>query len=238
MTKVFLDMTLPPAMFFLLLSVAFVFGNLFQTELKSRRPIIAGQVRGRKDITRDRELRQQRSVRSLHNNTECQDGDPLGASYSGNWNQTTSGRTCQAWSEQEPQKHTTPWVGDHNHCRINNEYGGVRCITTDPDKRWEFCDVPICVDDEQESSTIDPGCQEGNPLGASYSGNVSHTISGIPCQTWSTKVPHDHDYTEVGNESTTTAGTQMGFLEESGALPLIQRRDGNTAMSHYVPLCH
>ena len=116
-------------------------------------------------------------------------------------NVTISGRTCQAWSAQEPQKHGTPWVGDHNHCRINNEYGGVRCITTDPDKRWEFCDVPICVNDKQELSTIDPGCQEGNPLGASYSGNVSHTISGIPCQTWSTKVPHDHDYTEVGEHN-------------------------------------
>ena len=33
---------------------------------------------------------------------------------------------------------------------------------------------------------------------------------------------------------TTIVGTQMGVLEESGASPLIQRRDGSTAMSHSV----
>ena len=116
---------------------------------------------------------------------DCQEGDPLGATYQGKVNKTVSGRTCQAWSAQEPQEHTTPWVGDHNYCRINNPTGGVRCLTTDPDKRWEFCDVPICVNDKQELSTIDPGCQEGSPLGASYSGNMNVTANGRPCRSWS-----------------------------------------------------
>ena len=35
-------------------------------------------------------------------------------------------------------------------------------------------------------------------------------------------------------ESTTTAGTLIGILEESGATPLIQISDGNTALSHGV----
>ena len=35
-------------------------------------------------------------------------------------------------------------TGDHNFCR--NPDGGVRvwCYTTDPEMRWEFCDVPFC----------------------------------------------------------------------------------------------
>ena len=85
---------------------------------------------------------------------DCQEGDPLGATYQGSMNVTSSGRTCQAWSAQEPHAHGTPWVGDHNYCRINNPTGGVRCITTDSDKRWEFCDVPICAIKEQKSPNM------------------------------------------------------------------------------------
>jgi len=33
-----------------------------------------------------------------------------------------------------------------NYCRNpdNNYDGGLWCYTTDPDKRWESCDVPSC----------------------------------------------------------------------------------------------
>merc|ERR1712179_482006 len=43
-----------------------------------------------------------------------------------------------------------PWgnfssIGDHNYCRNpDNEDEGPWCYTTDPNKRWEFCDVPLC----------------------------------------------------------------------------------------------
>ena len=38
-----------------------------------------------------------------------------------------------------------------NYCRNpDNEPGGPWCYTTDPDKRWEYCDVPVC-DDEPEN---------------------------------------------------------------------------------------
>ena len=44
----------------------------------------------------------------------------------------------------------------------------------------------------------DPECQRGNPLGASYSGKVNHTISGRSCQAWSSSQPHEPVYTDVG----------------------------------------
>ena len=37
-----------------------------------------------------------------------------------------------------------------------------------------------------------------------------------------------------GWETTTIAGTQLGFLEESGATPLIQISGGSTALSRFV----
>ena len=36
-------------------------------------------------------------------------------------------------------------------------------------------------------------------------------------------------------ESTTIAGIQVEILEESGAIPLIQKSDGSTALSHFAP---
>ena len=104
---------------------------------------MAEQVGWRKDLTRNRD-RQQRSVNPL-GAPECQGGKPLGTSYSGSMNHTSSGRTCQVWSAQEPHEPTYTEVGEHNFCRNpDGDPKGVWCYTTDPDKRWEYCSVPIC----------------------------------------------------------------------------------------------
>ena len=71
-----------------------------------------------------------------------------GKNYKGSVAKTISGKECQKWSEQKPQKHGFGDVGDHNFCR-NPEYnggvwGGVWCYTTDTKTRWEACDVPKC----------------------------------------------------------------------------------------------
>jgi len=33
--------------------------------------------------------------------------------------------------------------------------------------------------------------------GEDYIGHLDHTISGIPCQRWSSKSPHDHAYDDI-----------------------------------------
>ena len=75
---------------------------------------------------------------------------PPGSDYSGSVNVTVSGRTCQHWSDQSPHSHDMgilQGIGDEdvNYCR-NPDGGpqGVWCYTTDPDERWEYCDVPEC----------------------------------------------------------------------------------------------
>jgi hypothetical protein len=71
--------------------------------------------------------------------------------YRGTISKTISGRTCQNWADRTPHAHgydpsDYPEDGlDANYCR--NPYGWndrAWCYTTDPDARWEYCDVPFC----------------------------------------------------------------------------------------------
>ena len=152
-------MKLPSTLLILLFSAALVYGQFQQRDRTTRRPQKGGQREERKANTGNGD-RQQRSVGS-QDNPDCQEGNPLGASYSGTINHTSSGKVCQSWSAQEPHEHGSTEVGEHNYCR--NPSGnvlGVYCYTTDPDKRWEHCSVPLC------SPTYD--CQEGEPLGVTY----------------------------------------------------------------------
>ena len=132
----------------------------------------------------------------LQSAKECQEGSPMGASYLGKKNVTTSGLICQSWSSSKPHEHQYDEVGDHNFCRNPDSSwdGGVWCYTTDPKKRWEVCSVPVCA--------AKHNCrQAGDPLGAEYSGDTSVTASGLTCQAWSASEPHKHGFTEVGDHN-------------------------------------
>ena len=164
-------MVLPSTLFCLLLSVVFVSGHLLTDDQTTRRPRKGDPEKGR---IRDRK---QRSL-SSQDDSECQKGSPLGASYSGKMNVTTSGRSCQFWNASQPQEHKYTHVGEHNYCRkpTGSTGLGVWCYTTDPDVRWEPCSLPVC-----EPTTYD--CQEGDPLGESYVGAMNTTAirwSAIP----------------------------------------------------------
>ena len=78
----------------------------------------------------------------------------LGVEYRGNVNITRSGRTCQAWNLQCPHRH---WripqvatdgqnISDFNMCRNaqSSAPDGPWCYATDPNVRWEYCNVPKC----------------------------------------------------------------------------------------------
>merc|ERR1712142_618057 len=68
--------------------------------------------------------------------------------YAGTVNKTMSGRTCQAWNVNTPHSasYRPPKDGglNTNFCRNPSSWSFVWCYTTDPDKRWEKCDVPKC----------------------------------------------------------------------------------------------
>ncbi|XP_041661799.1 plasminogen-like isoform X1 [Cheilinus undulatus] len=73
-----------------------------------------------------------------------------GKAYRGTIAVTVSGKTCQRWSTQTPHRHDrTPenyqCEGlENNYCRNPDNSEKPWCYTTDPDSRWEYCNIPSC----------------------------------------------------------------------------------------------
>ncbi|KAM9425767.1 muscle, skeletal receptor tyrosine-protein kinase [Pholidichthys leucotaenia] len=74
-----------------------------------------------------------------------------GRFYQGTLNVTRSGIMCQPWNQQAPHQHRLSvdvileLKNSENHCR---NPGGISdkpwCYTSNPNIRWEYCDVPQC----------------------------------------------------------------------------------------------
>ncbi|XP_047194110.1 plasminogen [Hippoglossus stenolepis] len=121
-----------------------------------------------------------------------------GAAYRGTVSVTESGKTCQSWSAQTPQRHNRtpdnyPCKGlDNNYCRNPDNERMPWCYTTVAETRWEYCKVPSCgagpdepmIPPEEDDCYVDDG--------TSYRGITSETISGKKCQSWSAMTPHSH----------------------------------------------
>ena len=67
--------------------------------------------------------------------------------YNGTISITKTGKTCQWWDDDEPHEpnHRPKGGGQRNYCR-NPDGDNLKpwCYTTDPDIRWEYCDVQKC----------------------------------------------------------------------------------------------
>jgi len=85
-----------------------------------------------------------------------------GYQYDGEVSMTISGRTCMVWSASDPWP--AKWLNttNHNFCRNpDQDPGGPWCYTTDPNKKWEYCDVgtpanPLCSDGATQAPTPVP----------------------------------------------------------------------------------
>jgi hypothetical protein len=118
---------------------------------------------------------------------------PSGAEYSGSLSRTLSGLVCQNWSSNTPHSHKAyikfpdgSDIAAKNYCRNpDGQRGSPWCYTTDPDKRWEYCNIKVCGISKVE-------CKR-TQLGTEYGGQLSKTISGRNCQRWSSQEPHKHN---------------------------------------------
>ncbi|XP_075409978.1 plasminogen isoform X2 [Tenrec ecaudatus] len=121
-----------------------------------------------------------------------------GENYQGKISRTMSGLDCQAWNSQSPHAHGyIPSKFPRKNLKMNycrNPDGEPRpwCFTTDPNKRWEFCNISRCTTPPPSSG---PTYQCLNGRGENYRGNVAVTVSGHTCQHWSSQTPHKHDRT-------------------------------------------
>jgi integrin beta 3 len=121
-----------------------------------------------------------------------------GENYRGCQTKTKSGKTCQAWNSQTPQAQSAykpgPQydAGDHNYCRNpDGTSGGIWCYTTDPGKRWEYCDpLPARKCDETVRGYREKG----------YRGCQTVTKSGKTCQAWNSQTPQRHSLYKPGGE--------------------------------------
>jgi len=110
------------------------------------------------------------------------------AGYRGCQAQTVTGKTCQSWGLQTPHGHKQV-LGEkgveagHNYCRNPDGEDTIWCYTTDPEKRWEYCDpVGGRVCDETLIGEKDAG----------YRGCQTQTVTGKTCQRWTSQSPHTH----------------------------------------------
>uniref|UniRef100_A0A8C9RW30 Plasminogen n=1 Tax=Scleropages formosus TaxID=113540 RepID=A0A8C9RW30_SCLFO len=121
-----------------------------------------------------------------------------GEDYRGKTSQTENGFTCQRWDSQKPHSHGyIPEVLpekylEENYCRNPDGEPRPWCFTTNPSKRWDFCNIPRCTSappPAEEELT----CATGE--GGAYRGIVAVTESGKACQMWSSQTPHKHSRT-------------------------------------------
>ncbi|XP_033114192.1 uncharacterized protein LOC117114612 [Anneissia japonica] len=113
---------------------------------------------------------------------------------------TENGNVCQKWTSQSPHTHSYApsnaddnGIGDHNLCRNTGSGDRPWCYTTDPDTRWEYCDVPDVGTScplATDTKVGDLGAVKivelsGNSLTSWRASNVLNTMSMISTSTFS-----------------------------------------------------
>ena len=108
--------------------------------------------------------------------------------YRGKTSTTKGGYTCQKWSADYPHepKYQPKGGVNHNFCRNpDKDAKGPWCYTTDPEKRFDYCDISDCF------AEPDVKCWR---RGHEFHGKVSKTKSGRKCQSWVKNHPHKPNF--------------------------------------------
>ncbi|CAG0900009.1 unnamed protein product [Darwinula stevensoni] len=117
-----------------------------------------------------------------------------GKEYVGTEDVTETGKPCLFWSNRsrdvpwdfsrrdEQNYHLNFLNGNssihENHCRNPGLYRERPwCFVSDPDIRWEYCNIPFCRDPKP------PECKL-TERGGEYVGRRNATVSGLPCSPW------------------------------------------------------
>jgi len=175
-------------------------GKATEEELKEVQKHLVGETYCREAIDSflDEKNLQEKPACRYGNPETCGCKDVLQADYRGDLSTTISGKECQRWDEQEPHSHNRkrqryPNEGlVSNYCRNPDDTsGGAWCYTTDPDTRWEYCNVEICPEEVGDASTLT--CGSPSLHQADYRGTLSTTKSGRTCQQWHEQTPHEHN---------------------------------------------
>ena len=108
--------------------------------------------------------------------------------YRGKTSVTRRGIKCQRWNANYPHepKYLPKGHTNHNYCRNpDNDVKGPWCYTTDPEKRFDYCNIDDCY--------IEPDVKCWRP-DHDFLGKVSRTRSGNKCQAWAKNRPHEPNY--------------------------------------------
>lgn len=108
-----------------------------------------------------------------------------------NVNKTRTGKTCQNWTSNSPQKNAfidfdkfpAANLGDHNYCRNpNNDPNGSWCYTLDQDTEYEHC---MNKDGGKLDYSVAPSLKpEDHVLNKEYVDTNSILVKNIPLQRW------------------------------------------------------
>ncbi|KAL2081958.1 hypothetical protein ACEWY4_021776 [Coilia grayii] len=163
-----------------------------------------------------------------------------GEDYRGKISKTVSGYTCQRWDVQTPHNHGYLPAAlpdkylEENYCRNPDGEPRPWCFTTNPQKRWEFCNISRCT---SEPPTIVPELTCATGDGINYRGTVSVTVSGKACQMWSAQFPHKHSRTP---ENYPCKGLEVNYCRnpDSERSPWCYTSDSETRWEYCkVPSC-
>ena len=108
-----------------------------------------------------------------------------GVEYTGVQDETKHSYTCMRWDATSPHVPRAEVLqnltdSNHNYCRNpDNDPKGPWCYTTDPNKRFQYCNIPSCDAKECYNSGVN-----------GYLGRKAVTKSGYTCQKWSSDSPH------------------------------------------------